>query len=306
MTEKLVKRLQLLSSWHTYWDFLKHYVGGMYHRSDEHHIFLLAGGLAFSLFVCIVPLVLIIFSVVGIMLDKPIVADEINAFIDRVIPYQDYATFVKEKVFVRVDEFKLYKNLAGLIGLIGLFFASSGLFSSMRTVLNLVYRRTIKEHAVIGKLRDFGLVLLVLFYFVVATAILPTLEVFETFAESMKFFDKIGLGLIQHLAVSGVPVAIIFVAFFLLYYAVPHRRLPMKAVLVSAISAAALWEIAKQLFGIYIATVSLKNIYGAYVFMVVVVFWVYYTSLVFIVSAEIGQLFRERMKMRGSPVENPE
>jgi uncharacterized BrkB/YihY/UPF0761 family membrane protein len=42
--------------------FFKHYLGGLYHRLDEHHIFLLGAGLAFSFLVCSVPLVLIIFS----------------------------------------------------------------------------------------------------------------------------------------------------------------------------------------------------------------------------------------------------
>jgi len=78
-----------------------------------------------------------------------------------------------------------------------------------------------------------------------------------------------------------------------------------KSIFVSALWAAILWEIAKQLFGLYIThAITLKKIYGAYVLMVVVAFWVYYTSIVFIIGAEIGQLYREKVKKRLSPVYN--
>ena len=45
-------------------------------------------------------------------------------------------------------------------------------------------------------------------------------------------------------------------------------------------------------FGEHVAT--FKKIYGAYVAAIVVVFWIYYTAIVFIIGAEIGQLYRER------------
>lgn len=286
--------------------FAKHYFGGLYNRTDRHHIFLLAGGLAFSLFVCIIPLILIIFSVVGVLLEKPAVSNEINNFIDRVIPYEDYASFVKEKVFARMDEFRLYKSLAGIIGMVGLFIASSGLFSSMRTILNLVYRVRSREHILVSKLRDFGMIMLVLVYFLLSTAVLPAIGIIEEFARGVDFFEKIGLGFLEEIAFGGFTFLVIFFAFIVMYWTVPHIKLPNRVILVSALWAAVLWEVAKELFGFYLTNVfTLKRVYGAYVLIIAVAFWVYYTSIVFIIGAEIGQLYRERLKKRSSPVVNP-
>jgi membrane protein len=306
MTDKEQSKINRFFAQRALKAWTRHYLGGLYNRFDDHHVFLLAGGLAFSLFVCLVPMVLIVFSVVGALLEKPSVSDEINAFIDRLIPYQDYADFVKEKVFDRVNEFKLYKSLAGIIGFIGLFFASSGLFSSMRTVLHLVYRRRRREPALVGKLRDFGLVLLVLLYFLLSTAVLPTLEVIKRIATNLKALESLGLGFLGEMAFGAISFALIFAAFFLMYWAIPHGKLPKKMLFLSALTAAVLWEIAKQLFGFYIAhAVTLQRIYGAYILGIAVVFWVYYSSIVFIVGAEVGQLYRERLKKRSSPVVNP-
>jgi len=39
---------------------------------------------------------------------------------------------------------------------------------------------------------------------------------------------------------------------------------------------------------------TLNRIYGTYALIVVVAFWIYYSSILFLVGAEIGQLYRER------------
>ncbi|MCP4583132.1 MAG: YihY/virulence factor BrkB family protein [candidate division Zixibacteria bacterium] len=279
--------------------FFSHYLGGLYNRLDEHHVFLLSGGLSFSIFVCIVPFILIIFAILGNILEQPSIAVEIQSFIERIIPYEDYAASIEELVFSRVDEFKVYKNIAGLIGMIGLLFAASGLFSSMRTILNKVYHVQTTQHMLIGKLRDLGLVFLVLCYFLLSTTILPTFEVVFGFADRFEFLHGLRFSFIEDIAVGSVSFFIIFAAFFTMYYLVPQKKMSKRVTLVSALSAALLWEIARQLFGFYITNfVTLKRIYGAYVFLIVVAFWIYYTSIVFIIGAEIGQLFRERMRKR--------
>jgi len=296
MTAKFIDKIIKNRTLRYIWGWIRHYIGGLYNRFDDHHIFLLAGGLAFSIFVCIIPMLLIIFSLLGSILEKPSVTNEINIIIDRLIPYSDYAAFVKEKVFARIDEFKLYKGIAGIIGMVGMFFASSGLFSSMRTILNTVYRVRRKETALIGKLHDFGLVLLVLLYFLLSVTILPSLDIIQRFADNLKILTPFRYGIMQDITIGIISFIIILFAFYIMYWLVPHRRRPQKVIIVSALSAAILWELAKQLFGIYIThALTLRKVYGAYMLIVVVAFWVYYTSLVFIIGAEIGQLFRERM-----------
>ncbi|MEW5925429.1 MAG: YihY/virulence factor BrkB family protein [Candidatus Zixiibacteriota bacterium] len=305
MTGKVVNWIKDKSGIMIVWDWFKHYFGGLYDRVDRHHIFLLAGGLAFSLFICIIPLILIVFSVVGQILEKQSVWDEINVFIDRAIPYQDYADFVKQMVFERVEEFRLYKSLAGLIGFVGLFFASSGLFSSMRTVLNLVYKIKVTEHALIGKLRDFGMVLLVLIYFVLTTAFLPAINIFQGMNATARIFEDLNLKFLEELAFSGFSFTIVLVAFLILYWLIPHGRLPKKSIFLSAFWAAVMWEVAKQLFGMYMShAATLQRVYGAYIFLIAVIFWIYYSAIVFIVGAEIGQLHRERAADRSSPIVN--
>ena len=272
-----------------------YYIHGLYERVDEHHIFLMGSGLAFSLFICIVPLVLIVFFVLGYILQKPSVASEINLFIEKAIPYAEYAAYIKLKVFARIQEFTLYKGIAGPIGFVGLFLASTSLFSSMRTTLNTVYKIRPTESALLGKLRDLAMVLFVLLYFLVSVAILPALEMIQEYAGNLTFLNTLKIGFFENLVYGGISFFVMLVIFVLLYWFIPQKNMPVKPVLVSAVSSAVLWELARQMFGLYINNVvTFNRIYGAYALVVVVAFWIYYTSIVFIIGAEIGQLYREK------------
>ena len=99
--------------------------------------------------------------------------------------------------------------------------------------------------------------------------------------------------------ISITSVIIIFTLFSLFYALIPHTRLGRKVVFISAIWTTFLWEVARKLFGLYVTNfLSSNHVYGAFLLIVVVLFWLFYTSIIFILGAEIGQLYRERIKSK--------
>ncbi len=289
---KIIKISRLRSMW----DSIKYYVGGVYKRAGKDHIFLFASSLSYSMIICIIPVILIILAIVGRVMERPYVIGQIESFIDKIIPYQDYANTIKELVFARVEEFRLNANIAGLVGFVGLFFASSGLFSAMRSVLNMVFRTKPEMNIYKGKLRDFGLILIVMAYFLLAVTIFPLLNTALEFASSIDI-PPFNLRLLNMLLFNLLSFAITTLTYGIVYFSVPNKKMPIKVVLVSAITAAVLWEIAKQVFGFYLGhSINLKRIYGTYVLFVAAAVWIYYSSAVLIVGAEFGQLYDERRK----------
>ncbi len=275
--------------------FIKHYIGGLINRIDEHHAFLLAGGLAFSLFVCIIPFLLIMFFLLGNVLNSQSVQSQVNLAISTIIPYEKYADFVKEIIFKRINEVIEYKNIAGLVGAFGLLFAASGLFSSMRTILNRVLGIETNVHFLLVKLRDFALVLMVILIFFITTLLSPILDLFIQAAQTIESLEFFRGPIFEHFFITIISLVLIFILFLILYSTVPVRKLGKNSTLISAVWAAILWEIAKQGFGYYIHHfTTLGRIYGTYALVVVVAFWIYYSSIVFIVGAEIGRLYSER------------
>ncbi len=276
-------------------EFFLHYFGGLYNRFGGHHILLLSGGLAFSFFTCVVPLILVLFSVLGVILQKSSIEVQVTTSIDSLIPYPEYAAYAKGIIFSRIDEVVANKRLAGYIGVIGLMIAASSLFSSMRTILNMVFGEGKGKHLLIGKVRDFGMILLVLVFFLLSTTILPMTEVAKELAARTELLQLLHFSAFQNEMLQVVTFSVIFLMFCVLYYLIPYSSIGGRSAIVSAFWASVMWEFAQEAFGYYMANIaSFGRIYGAYVTIVVVVFWIYYSSVVFVLGAEIGQLYRER------------
>jgi len=299
--------LHLVPTWHWFIGFMKHYFGGLYDRTDRHHLFLLSGGLAFSLFVCIIPMVLIIFWLLGKFLNSVEVELQINNLIDTVIPYATYANFVKDIIFQRVQEVVEYRNIAGWIGIIGLFFAASGFASSLRTVLNKVNGTDIDINIFLGKLRDFLVIIIIVLVFLALILTLPILDFLISFAQSTPYLQVFNQPIFHKVFTASFSFFIMFFIFVVLYKFMPTKKIRKRSVALGALWASLFWVGAKILFGMYLSNfTTFSRIYGAYALGIVVAFWIYYTSAVFILGAEIGKLFDERITAKLEKQRNPD
>ncbi|HPI36935.1 MAG TPA: YihY/virulence factor BrkB family protein [Ignavibacteriaceae bacterium] len=275
---------------------MKHYFGGIYYRMDRDHIFLFAGGLAFSLFLCIIPFVLILFWILGNFLSSESVALQVNTFLDTVIPYKTYADYARTIIFKRIDEVIAYKNLAGFIGFIGLFIAASGFFSSLRTILNKIFGAEKELNMLVGFVRDFVIILISILLFFVLTLSFPFIDYIRSLPQEYEMFSFFDLAIFQQVFTTIFSIVVLFSLFSLIYKFIPTVKIRKRSVAVGAIWAAFLWEGAKQLFGFYIRNFpTLGMIYGTYILVIVLAFWIYYSAIVFILGAEIGKLFDERL-----------
>jgi membrane protein len=291
--------LHLVPAWHWFIGFLKHYFGGLYDRTDRHHLFLLSGGLAFSLFVCIIPMVLIIFWLLGKFLNSVEVELQINTLIDTVIPYATYANFVKDIIFQRVQEVVEYRNVAGWVGIIGLFFAASGFASSLRTVLNKINGTDIDINLFLGKLRDFLVIIIIVLVFLVLILTLPMLDFLISLAQNTPYLQIFNQPIFHRVFTASFSFFIMFLIFAVLYKFMPTVKIRKRSVALGAIWASLFWVGAKILFGIYLSNfTTFSRIYGAYALGIVVAFWIYYSAAVFILGAEIGKLFDERVSLK--------
>jgi len=129
---------------------------------------------------------------------------------------------------------------------------------------------------------DAGLVLLLtmlLFLTSVVTAI------FQWFQEY--FLEAIGVPWVWlYWTAVGFSLVLSTAMFYFGYRYVPRRRPRQSAALVGAIVSALLWEVAKQLFRLYIRRVGVYDqIYGPLAVLVAFVMFVYYTCIVFVLGA---------------------
>ena len=300
--------------------FCAYYLGGLFVRMSDNNLFLLCGGLAFATLLCLVPLVFLIFFALEAILDVRAIAHLVNQTVDVLIPYPEEAEYLKEVLSARVSGVMTFKKAYGVSGLLILIVSASSLFSSMRTLVNTVFK---VEHSfgqkegemepvaagqvknmgipgrwikflyrvlpiAIGKLKDLTMVLLVLYIFLLLVLSLPILStVIDIAPPLLHTYITYFYGLIS--------LALIFAVFLGLYWLLPYQKIQIKVLVTGAFWAALLWKSTEWIFGYYLSHfASISYLYGAYVLLVVVALWIYFSAIIFIIGAQIAQLCRER------------
>ena len=304
--------------------FLTYYLAGLFIRMSDNHHFLVGAGLAFATLFTLVPLVFLVFFVLGAFLDPVSMTHLVDITVEVVIPYEEEAAYMRDVLYSRIPEVVGFKEAYGLFGLSILIFSASGLFSSMRTLLNAVFKAPeeeqklaerlfwqwpavvtkLREHgqggidyrpsilvmaffSAVGKLKDFSLLLLVLFTFLLSVLLLPGLSTVVSVLAPLGFFTPFFYDLIT--------LILVFSVFLGLYWLVPQEQPGIRALATGALWASLLWKLSEWLFGYYLGHFgALGYLYGAYFLSVVVAMWLYFTAVVFIAGAEIAQLCQER------------
>ena len=295
---KILKTISSVISLATYRkiiEFLRYYFIGLFKRMDENNLFFAGAGISFSLFLGMIPFILLVFSLLGNIFDQSVIETQLNNLIDQAIPYPAYANYMKRLIISRLPEVIQYKTLAGFIGVIGLLFTSTWIFSSIRTILNQIFHVKISKGYLYGLFRDILMVILLVFLISLTTFMYPAVKLFYELTKDYPAIQHLTASSLWNLGLYVFSLGLMFVMFFLLYYLIPYEQLGKKVAYVSAFWATLLWEIARNVFRYYInTTLSSNPLYGAFVLILAILLWVFYSACLFIVGAEVGQLFRER------------
>jgi len=280
-------------------DFFNHYVVELFRRMEKHNLFLAAGGISFSLFLGIIPFILLIFSLLGNIFDQVIIEEQITNLLDKAIPYPAYASYVERIIISRLPQVIELKTSAFWFGVIGLTFTSTWIFSSVRTILNQIFDVKVERGFLYGLLRDIMMVLLLLILVSFATFIIPAVNIIYKLTNNTEFIQKLNISSVWNSIVYVSSLALMFGLFFALYYLIPYEKLGKKVAAMSAFWTTLLWEVARIIFGYYVNNILTTNpFYGAFVLIIAVLFWVYYSACLFIIGAEIGELYRERLALK--------
>jgi YihY family inner membrane protein len=87
------------------------------------------------------------------------------------------------------------------------------------------------------------------------------------------------------LAVYAVGMTLVF----LLYRMAPNTRVPARAAAVATIAAAALWELARWVFGAWVGRFGVYGaLYGSFGIGVATLIWIYYSACIFVLGAELA------------------
>jgi membrane protein len=266
-------------------------------KFDADHGFFLSSGITFNLLICLIPFTLFLLALLGAYLygDQE-VYNHIRRYLENAFPSLD------PKIMKNILTIIRDRKVVGILGIGGLIWASTWVFSSLRIALNIVFGVEKRRGVLRGKAIDLLMILLAgIFLFV---GMVFTSAVILVQGYRFAFVGDIG-PITRFVLRYLIPFFFTFCMFFLIYKIVPNKKVHFKPAFQSAIFASFLWEIAKQLFGWHILHLGkFSAVYGSLSTLAIFFFWVYYSSAILILGGEVAFLLEKERegsgRLRGS------
>ena len=249
--------------------------------------FFMSAGLAFFFLMCLIPILLLGISMVGFVLSGELAARYVVGQLTQQFPvYQAQLA----RVLLRIVE---TRTASGLLGTAVLVLFSTPLLSASRLILHRLLGVRTDGGFVRNLARDSWMALLLSMLLFTVSTLTWLYHGFRAVAVNALPVPPRWFGL------AGLPLSLALstVMFYLAYRYLPRRRVRVGPALAGAILASVLWEVAKQLFRLYIQKVGIYNeIYGPLGVLVAFVMFVYYSAVVFVFSAAFVAALESRRR----------
>jgi len=181
--------------------------------------------------------------------------------------------------------------VATIVGLVTLLATASGVFGEMQTALNRIWRAEPKSgtlsRLVRARAASLGLVAALGFLLAVSLVASAGLTALGTSINARLPFGEAILSIVNF----AVSLALLSVLFAAIYKVLPDRPIEWRDVTVGAVMTALLFTLGKTLIGWYLGSSAVASSYGAAGGLIVLFFWVYYSTQVFLVGAEFTKAY---------------
>ncbi|HEY8767156.1 MAG TPA: YihY/virulence factor BrkB family protein [Dehalococcoidia bacterium] len=183
----------------------------------------------------------------------------------------------------------------GLVGLLGMLWAGSSMFTAIRRALNIVYRDiTYQRPWFQQKVMDLTLVLGLGLFFIASIASSAALRVIQTRSDDLAWIGRLSkdMGLAWTFAEYAIPFLLSLGAFLVTYTVMPSRNRNVANALPGALVAAVLFEVVKFGFSFYVTNFrDFDLVFGSLGAVATFMFWVYINSQIMLLGAEVAAVY---------------
>ncbi len=269
----------------------------MYQKSAEDNVFFMAGAISYNLLIAVVPLFLLVVGLWGYVLraryGDP--SEVIVRLLENYIPAVGGDIDLMAEMGSAINGLVAGRAGYSVVGSLLFIWLATRLVSTLRSALREVFDIAADRGILRGKLFDVQVVViggLLLLLNVVITVVLQSLG---GWGAGLIGVAEDFLGTTQRWLAVVLAFTSIWALFALIYWYVPARRIQWRTAWLAATVMAVSYEVMKWGFGWYATSVAdYRSTYGNLTTLVVLFFWIYYASVVFILSGEIAQVYTMR------------
>ncbi len=270
------------------WDFLVE----VYNEWLNDNAMTLGAALAFYTTFSLAPLLIIVIAIFGFAVGQATVQAEILRRARELVGEQAASS-------IQLMIGAAYQPGSGLfatiIGILIILIGATSAFVMLKQSLNLVWGAKANPDAPIWNLIKerllsffmiffMGILLILSFAFSIALSFLSGF--FQYLLPLPPFF--------MQLADFSLSILLVTLLFAVIYKVLPDVEIAWTDVWIGSIITAILFTLGKFLFGMYLGRSSIRSAYGAASSLAIILMWVYYSSQVFFIGAEITKMYANR------------
>ncbi len=272
---------------------------GVLTKFNDDHGFFLSSGITFNLLICLIPFILLLLALLGTYLYSfREVLNHIRHYLENAFPSLD------PKIMNNLLRIIRDRKIVGGVGIVGLVWTSTWVFSSLRTALNIVFQVDTSRGILRGKGIDLLMILLAGTFLLISMVLTSGV----TFVQGYRFRPFLNMmPIIRFILKYLIPFFFTFWMCFLIYKIIPDKKIHFKTALQAALFTSVLWEVSKQLFGWYVLHLGRFSIlYGSLSTVAIFFLWIYYSSVIFLLGGEVAFLIeKKRLDTSTAPHPNP-
>lgn len=227
----------------------------------------------------IFPFIVMMFTIARQVFHSPMMVQVIIDMLHDLLPSNQAFVVRNMTVLVRPS------GGVQLASVITLLISSSGVFLPLEVALNRVWgvakNRSYLHNQIISLGVAFTVALLAMICVFVATAqtgLLTVLFFWHTQNVVFAFIHRVFL---------QIAIAVLSVGMFLvIYWVLPNRRLPLRAVLPTAIATGLTWDVGRLVYMWVLPHLDLQSVYGAFDVSVSLMIWAFLTGLLLLAGAQ--------------------
>jgi membrane protein len=259
-------------------------------KFDKDHGFFLSSGITFNLLICLIPLILLFLALLGTYLySYREVLNHIRHYLENAFPSLD------PRITNNLLRIIRDRRIVGVVGIGGLVWTSTWVFSSLRTALNIVFQAKEERGVLRGKGIDLLMVLLAGIFLLISMVFTSVM----TFVQGYRFSPFLNMvPIVRFILKYVIPFLLTFWMCFLIYKIIPNKKIYFKTALQAAFFSSLLWEVAKHLFGWYVLHLGkFSMVYGSLSALAIFFLWIYYSSVILILGGEVAFLLEKERKV---------
>lgn len=256
----------------------------------DDNAFKLSASLSYYTIFSMGPILIIVISLVGIFFGREAVQGKVYGQVKGFIGSE--AALQLQQVIKNI-EYSQFKTTGIIIGLVMLLFGASGVFTEIQDSVNQIWSVKAKPKKgwhkfLLNRLLSFSLVVGMGFIMLVSLLVSTALDALSNILERFFSDDLIVFFYILNILIVLVVITTLFA---IIFKVLPDAIIRWRDVLSGSFFTALLFMGGKFLISFYISKSNVGVTYGTAAFVVIILLWVYYSSVILYFGAEFTKCY---------------